>query len=437
MKDKWIRDYFEQETEIPEEVTQAMEKAYREVGGSTERGIHVTPMRRPRRRYLKAAGLILCLCAATAVTAAAATNGGFAVLGKLFRGDTDLIRSSSTEPETKKEVNTFKNLEIKLEQITGTEDLTYFVLHLRRTDGKLFNKDSEYSFMTTEVTGEKDVDWDAIQREAERFGQEGKEDDREISSDTYQNTGIVIENEGTDELRLAVIGGYEQNENGVVTYHQGQKCVLKLVGLREGAPIAGTQLHEENPEMGEDEIIMAGNAVIEEGAPIAGTQLQEGNPGMGEDEIIMAGNAVIEFEMNYGKADKRVLQCGEEISFPQFNGGSYVKEGILQSVTLTPYYVKYEIDQSESQFMGDTWEQIYLEMEDGSMIGNRTEKEYLKEEKASEDEGEIRFQGGYGHGDFDEKAGVNHMEKVILSSGVIDLEKVRAIHFGKSRFEVK
>lgn len=385
MRDKRLKELFEREIEIPDVVQEKMHEAYRQMGADMDRVEKVSYRRymgRMGTRYVKAAAFLLCALLATA-TVQAATGGGFAKLSGLFKGDTSQIQSSSVKPEVSNDKNTFKNLDISVERVLGTEELSYVVLKVKRTDGKTFDKNMDYHFQLVNMKGKNDID---------RFGESDsgstasshiviggdKKPEVECEERTFVETGIMIENKGTDEIYLAVACGYKQIKDGITSYHKGEKCQLKLSGLWGGVD--------------------------------------------GDEQTYIEGMTETEFVMNYGECPKKVSEPGKKIKMPEFNSNKkYLPAGKLDRVTITPYYIHFERTIPDKELQNDTWEQVYLEMEDGTKIGYPTFKTWL-EPKGS--------RGGYGYGSD------GNFENYLMFQELIDVEHVKAVYFGKTRIEM-
>lgn len=403
MRDRRLRELFEREIEIPDVVQEKVYEVYRQVGADMQKVEKVSNRNQQRKtgmRYLKAASFLLfALMAATTVHAAA--NGGFEKLSRLFSGDVSKIQSSSATPEISSEKSTFKDLKVSVQQVLGTEELTYIVLNVKRTDGKTFDKDMDYAFGLVGMKGENDMDiecghvdmegeddTDQAEHESAHGGissflvmKEGKNGSEiESSEQRYTDSGIMMENNGTDEITLAVVCGYEQFIDGVSSYHKGEKCQLELRNL-------------------------FGNAD-------------------GKEEECIRGMMETEFVLDYGDCQKKVCEPGKNIKMPKDNSETeYLPVGKLDRVTITPYSIKYErtVTEKQSDNEGDTWDQIYLEMEDGTQIGYPTLKSSLDPQNRM---------GGYGTGT-DWK-----YTNYLLFSELIDVEHVKAIYFGKTRIDI-
>ncbi|MCM1244657.1 MAG: hypothetical protein NC293_03325 [Roseburia sp.] len=396
MTDKKVKKLFEQELEIPEVVSDKMREAYQQIGADMEKADQIARGRHvgghAAKRYLKAASIMLCfLVAATTVSAAA--GGGFQKLSKLFGGDVQQIQHSTIKPEVSTAKNSFKNLKVSVEQVTGSEKLTYVLLKLKRTDGKTFDKDKKYSFKGVRMIGENDQERGVTDSGAETYiliqGGEDEGDEYDITTQShFIDPGIMVENKGTDEIYLAVAYAYERTHDGKNYYHRGEKCTLLLGNLCQ---------------KGED----------------------------GEDHTIMKGEVETEFVLDYGKCPEKIVELNQKIQLPKCGSDTnYLSAGILKRVTITPYYIQYEREMSEKETEAPTWEQIYVEMEDGKMVGYPTEKDRFE---ADENDG----MGGFGDGIRYGESKKMQMKDSLLFHELIDVEHVKAVWFGKTRIEVE
>lgn len=390
MRDKHIKELFEQEVDIPDSVREKMNEAYWRLGADMDKiqsSSHQNNTRRVRMRYVRAASFALLALMVT-TTVHAASGGGLSKLTGLFRGDVKQIQSSSVTPEVSSKKSTFKNLDISVEQVLGTEELSYVVLKVKRTDGKTFDKNMDYHFKSVGMKGKNDIDWQAGNEEngsgspyvSGSLYVIGGEKNPKVESEVhrYIDSGIMIKNDGTDEIYLAVVCGYEQMIDGKTSYHKGEKCKLKLSGLCGGVN--------------------------------------------GVESSCIQGTAEADFVLDYGECPKIVTKPGKNIRFPKLNSESeYLSAGRLDKVTVTPYFIQYERTVSEKQENNETWDQVYLEMEDKTRIGYPTFKSWF-DQKGS--------RGGYG-------IGTNGKDKYTqLFPELIDVEHVKAVYFGKTRIEL-
>lgn len=406
MRDKKVRELFEQELEIPEVVREKMQEAYREIGADMEKvemsAERTHTRRHTGRRYLKAASIMLCIfIAAASVDAATGGNLG-GKLSKLFSGDVKQIQSSSTQPAATSKKNTFKNLEVTVDQVTGTEELCYVILKVKRTDGKTFKKGKDYSFGVVDMVGENDLVDGFEYYEAdspESMGEQrlmssyivDEEEDggeiKSISETRFVNNGLMIENNGTDEIYLAVSCGYERNDkDGKVSYHKGEKCRLFLKNL-----------------------------CLEDG-----------------EDTLMKGIVETEFELDYGESDRKVCEPGKKIELPCYGTEKYVSAGTLDRVMITPYFIKYERSLTKAEMANNTWDQIYVELDDGTRIGNPTQEDF---------ENALHKLGGYGFGEGvitegDESVQTWSSTEYLAVKDLIDVSRVKAVCFGKTRIEL-
>lgn len=412
MRDKKVKELFEQELEIPEVVSEKMREAYKQIGADMEKADQLAKSRRMSghraKRYLKAASILFCfLVAATTVSAAA--NGGFEKISKLFNGDVKQIESSTAQPEVSSEKNSFKNLKVSVERVAGTEELAYVILKVKRTDGKTFDKGGNYAFKRVGMIGETDMvngtmvngpdgeiqmlmerddDTEEDGSRSDIVIREGDNGEMKIDSENhFTNTGIMVENKGTDEIYLAVACGYERRQNGKSYYHKGEKCTLLLKDL-----------------------------------------CQEGKSG---DQAFMEGTAEAEFVLDYGECPKKVVKPDQKIKLPGYNSDTdYLSAGTLKRITITPYYIQYEREMSEKEVASNTWEQVYVEMKDGKLVGYPTQKD-----RDAAYAGE-NF-GGYGIGMSEGEDTKTQMKNILFAPELIDVEHVKAVWFGKTRIEVE
>lgn len=385
MRDKRLKEMFERELEIPDVVQEKVRETYRQLGADMEQVEKVSYrnyISRMGTRYVKAASVVLFALMLT-TTVHAATGGGFQKLSGLFGGDVSRVEQSSVTPKVSSEKSTFKDLDISVERVFGTEELSYVVLKVKRTDGKTFDKNLEYSFKQVGMKGENDMAWEETDGNGSSshivIGKGYENEPKvELEESRYTDEGIVIENNGTDEIYLAVVCGYERKEDGVTSYHKGEKCQLR-VGRLKGS------LND-------------------------------------EEKDCIYGTAEMDFVLDYGECDKKVCEPNRKIKLPKLNSETkYLSAGTLKRVTITPYFIQYERTMTDQEFENDTWDQIYLEMEDGTRIGYDTNTSWLNSENS---------RGGFGVGSNGEH------KNCLMFKDLIDVEHVKAIYFGKTRIDM-
>lgn len=388
MQDKKVEKILTEDVEIPAEVLEKMQEAYERIGADTEKIVSADAYRRKtgnaafkrNRRYLKAAVIMLCFLFAAATTSAA-TGFGFHSLSKLFEGDTELIEQSSAQPDMLVTKNTFDNMVVQVEEATGTDELIYLILNVKRTDGKKFEKGKVYNFGTISLLGEHDID-----------NSENRVNvDLEMEQNTYSNNGVMIENEGTDELRIALTYSYVREEGEEKYYLRGEKCTMSIMNLWEVRPDCSYL----------DQV---------------------------DAEPVMRGALEMEFILDYGRAAVKTYRPDVNVEFPDITDDSvYYPQGRLTEMTLTPYYIRFVLDRPEEMGEYCTRRQVYLEMDDGTIVGCKTQKE--------EEKGKDRMGAIYG-GKYDEETGLWSVEEYLLWSKLIDIDRVKAVHFGKNRIEL-
>lgn len=400
MRDNDVKNILKQEVELPEVVRKKMKAAYQQIGADTEKTERICDIRRRRSvyhfRYVKAAGIVFC-CLLAAMTATAAGRGGFQSLTKLFTGDTEMIKESSAKPEVTAGKNTFKNLKVSMEQVTGTERLSYIILRLKRTDGKKFDKDKEYHFGNVSFTGETEDhvvssnagetgnpagsgnagEMEGVTEHAS-FCHSISKDGEGSTEEAFIDNGEMIENQGTDEIRIVITCEYEKRDGKDRYYRKGEKCRLSLKGL------------------------------------------------MSDDEHVMKGEVQEDFVLDYGECREKVITPDVKIRLPETGTEKhYLSVGTLKRIVITPYTLQFEQVLSEDQIKNsnETWNQVYVEMDDGKLIGRQTEED---------EEHQIR-------GDYSTAVQKNNQwerKNRLNFSSLVDVDHVRAIWFGDQRIEV-
>lgn len=334
----------------------------------------------PGRRYLKVASLMAAVLL-IGTTAAAAAGFDFSLWEYVFDKDAGFVKQSSTKPEVAALNEEYDHLEIEMEGISGTAEVTYVMLHVKRTDGQIFRKGAQYTFEGYSLASEED-----------RWDKEG------IQSWGSSSSFVMTENEGTSELRMTLVCVHQRMVNDRCDNRLGEKYTLDLGNLKE---------------------------------------LPKGE---GEGTAVAKGKTKLSFVLDYGKAKMREKKTNIQLSFPK-NGkkGKYESVGKLKEVTVTPYYVKFVTEEKGLLSMDgyeekDVWQQVYVEMDDGSKMGFRTEEEW-NDYVMSECEGDSHL-GYHADGVFvNSKAGLR-LEHIQGFPKLIDVEHVKAVYLGKTRVEL-
>lgn len=383
MKDQEIRNVFKGEWEIPNNVETKMKEAYGWIGAKHETLQDAGGNRRcqhQRRRYLKAASLVAAVLL-IGTTAAAAAGFDFSLLQQVFNKNAGLVKQSSTKPEVAVQTGGYDHLEIEVEGISGTAEVTYVMLHVKRTDGHTFRKGAHFTFEDCSLNSEKDQ-WET----------EG------IQSWGNFSQFLVTENEGTSELRMVLVCIHQRMANDHCDNRLGERYTLDLGNLKE---------------------------------------LPEGE---GEGTAVAKGKTKLSFVLDYEQAKTRNKKTNIALSFPKSGKkGKYESVGKLKEVIVTPYYIKYVTEEKGALSTNvydekDVWQQIFVEMDDGSKMGFGTEEEW-NAYIMSEQEGESHL-SYYANGVFvNSKAGLR-TEHIQGFPKLIDVEHVKAVYLGKTKVEL-
>lgn len=383
MKDQEIRNVFKGEWEIPNDVETKMKEAYGWIGAKHETLQDAGGNKRcqhQRRRYLKAASLVAAVLL-IGTTAAAAAGFDFSLLQQVFNKNAGLVKQSSTKPEVAVQTEGYDHLEIEVEGISGTAEVTYVMLHVKRTDGHTFRKGAHFTFEDYSLNSEKDQ-WET----------EG------IQSWGNFSQFLVTENEGTSELRMVLVCIHQRMANDHCDNRLGERYTLDLGNLKE---------------------------------------LPEGE---GEGTAVAKGKTKLSFVLDYEQAKTRNKKTNIALSFPKSGKkGKYESVGKLKEVIVTPYYIKYVTEEKGALSTNvydekDVWQQIFVEMDDGSKMGFGTEEEW-NAYIMSEQEGESHL-SYYANGVFvNSKAGLR-TEHIQGFPKLIDVEHVKAVYLGKTKVEL-
>lgn len=359
MKERDLKQFFQNEQEIPPLVEDKMQEAYQKIGGKNQNIVFIT-----KKRKWKVAAAVACCLLATSVTVAAAT-GSFGGLRRLFKGSIKPIQQSSKEAETEQISNTFPGLSVNVEEISGTDSMVYMILDVKRTDGKLFQKETDYYFGDVEMVGENDRKLNSSYN-------------GEANSNV--DLGTILENDGTDTIKMALCYAYEYTEKEKVYTRRGDNCALSLSNL----------IYDEHVEMN--------------------------------------GKIDLKLKLDYKETEIRECQPNQKIRFPKVgHSEKYILAGTLKSVTVTPYDLKYcrEFDSlwDDGEIpSADAWDQVYLEMEDGTKYGNVMEEDCKTAFRStSTDEDPLTYS-----------------QKVHFTfKKAVDVNKIKAVWFGKTKISLE
>lgn len=383
MKDQEIRDVFKGEWEIPNNVETKMKEAYGWIGARHETLQDAGGNKRcqhQRIRYLKAASLVAAVLL-IGTTAAAAAGFDFSILEHVFNKDAGLVKQSSMKPEVAVENEGYDHLEIEVEGISGTAEVTYVMLHVRRTDGHTFRKGAEFTFEGYSLNSEED-----------RWDKEG------IQSWGNSSHFVVTENDGTSELRMALVCIHQRMANDHCDNRLGERYTLDLGNLKE---------------------------------------LPEGEGG---GTAVAKGKTKLSFVLDYEQAKTRNKKTNIALTFPKSGKkGKYESVGKLKEVIVTPYYIKYVTEEKallstdEYEEKG-VWQQVYVEMDDGSKMGFRTEEEW-NDYIMSDSKGDSHLSYHTGGVFVNSKAELR-MEHIQGFPKLIDVDHVKAVYLGKTKVEL-
>lgn len=371
MKERDMKNFYQKEHQIPELVEDKLQEAYREIRENEDKGRKVILF--PERNRWKVA-MVACLCLVLSATAGAAIRH-FDGLRQFF-GSIEPIKESVKEVEEDKISNTFPNLTINVEEMAGTDREVYMIVNVKRTDGKLFQKGFDYRFNHVNMIAEGESD--------------GYSPDF-ISAQTgaWQET---LKNEGTDEITMVLAYSYERKEyddsdGGYKVksfYHRGDTCTLSVEDL----------ICEQN--------------------------------GLGAE---MCGEMKTKMKLDYGEASVKECQPDVKIRLPRIDDSDkYVAAGTVKGIKITPYYMEYTCKfdklwaEHESPMDNGGWEQICLEMEDGTKYGPETLQE---------------FDNYFDHIREDEDRLAYSVKSTLWFKQVVDVKKIQAVWFGKKRIPLE
>lgn len=327
-------------------------------------------------KFAYAFALILFLTVPT-ITVMAATGVNLRdIFGRLFGENADIVQENASFPEVNVLSNTFENIDINITGIAGDEKLIYIAMDIYKKDGSSFSQD-EYEFdivdfrlklLNDNVKESGRVDFDFVESRSSKF--------------------IAIPDEDYEDNKrsFAYVANIETEIDGKSYYVPGETYSLKFVNYND-----------------------------------------KNDFGRGEWEA--------EFSVNFDPAKSTSFEVNQTALMPRW-GTDYdynpTTEMLITSIELSPFALRYvcEYDNSFGS-VEDIWRKLYIEMDDGSFIGDESFNAML--DRIATGTMEVKswgpiFGGNYNNGPY---------KYSWIFNKPIDVSRVKAIHFGNLTISVK
>lgn len=330
---------------------------------------------------------LFLMCMIPAVTVMAAVEiDAFKIFGGLFGEKAELLQDYSSLPEVKLITDTFEDIDFEITGIAGDDSAIYIVMDVIKTDGSPFP--------------ERDY----------KFG----------------GYGIILK-QAKDMMNRKYLtdGGYLKKEDKTaVQYNANDRFKFLPDENPMDNKISITYIAEISTEIYGEKYFIPGEAYV--------LQLRSF---YSKPDYFEKGTWEVEFTPDYNTSEFLTLEVGKEAKYPEYGTDSYDSVDdvtYIESLTLTPVALRFhtlpdhfdslEEFKAYTNSQNDyTWGCIYLEMEDGEIIGLDTFEKYLL---------------AIANRDLPLRGGLNSDCYWILDEP-IEVDRVKAVHFGNLTVDVK
>lgn len=314
--------------------------------------------------------IIIVLLTVPTITVMAANGVDIRDLfGSIFGEKAKLIQENTSLPEIDVLSNTFDNIDITITGITGDSKLIYIAMDIYKKDGSSFIED-ECDFDEIHFT---------LKQLNDRLNEIKRLDFNYLQSYSSDFFSIPDENIEDNKRSFAYVINIETEIDGRSYYIPGETYYLKFSNFDV-----------------EDDF------------------------GYGLWEA--------EFTVNYKEADALTFEVNKTGHMPRWGTDEDYNpdtEMLITNIELSPFALRYECEYDNSFDSAiDHWKQIYLVMEDGSIIGDDSFKSLL--DRIMSDTGVTMSWGSISGG----KHNDNPWKYRWIFSEPIDILQVKSIHFG-------
>lgn len=333
-----------------------------------------------------------------------------AIFGGIFGEKAGLIQDNAGQPQFSVIKDTFEDIDISIRGIAGDKSVIYIILDVERTDGSPF-EDDDYSFAYKYMELSK-----LIQRSSSFEGykdQAGVIDGVDESSDT--SLALLLDDPSTNFQRSEMDFIVRISDDDLTDNRKSFAYIMNMETEVDG---------EDYYIAGETYVLTLANLIKSEEEIFSGSLF-------GEEEVISQGVWVGEFVADYVVSDEIYIEVNKIARMPEWKtDDSYLDEHdlLISNITLSSLALRYTCEYDNTFLKpADYWTQLYIEMEDGSIMGVPTFDELA--ERIITDAPRRMISGGRFNDDpwkyrwvFDEP---------------IDLTKVKTVHIGDLAINVQ
>lgn len=323
------------------------------------------------------------------------------IFGGLFGEKAELIKKHASEPQVTVIENTFEDIDISIKGIAGDKSLIYIILELARKDEGPF-EDGDYNFASKFLDLEKKVE--LLQDDTLRNNYKNRADtaDEIIRSSTEVRKG---DREGIDYLQKRSEYFINISDEELPEHI---KTFAYIVNIE-------TEMYGQHYFIPEETYKLTLNDFTKSG------------------EEVSAGIWDVEFVANYTESDEIFIEVNQAARMPEWGTDDvYLEEYELDvsNINLSNLALRYsgEYDNTFDNYSEPGyWSQLYVEMEDGDIIGVSTFDEMI-DIIFSDSAPRRMISGGKFHED--------PWKYRWIFNEPIDISKVKTIHIGSLSIDV-
>lgn len=351
------------------------------------------------RRFAYVALVVAMLICVPTISVLAAN--GFdvkAVFGRVFGDKVAIVEDNAALPEVNVLSNTFENLDIAITGIVGDKNLMHISMDITKKNGSSFSKEEEEKFNAYISLKEFN---DLVPEEIIKGQREGIDIGGSGIGATGTNVDGIEYEQTTSEQFHSIYNDKENNKLSLV-YAASIDAIID----GEVRNIPGETIYFRIREI-------------------------DGEASFGD------GLWEAEFTANYKETDSIKLDVNQVAHMPEWGeDDKYIEETemMVNTVELSPLRLKYICEyskKSDYSYDGESfWDKIYIVMEDGSAVGNRSSFEnYLNSVKGESENIGFGISGSSING--------GDWESDVIFDKPIDTAKVKEVHIGSLTIDVK
>ena len=381
-------------------VSNELEKKLLNIPQNTSSGNGIKRYKGRRFAYVALVAILICFSAIPVLAA-----NGFdvaAVFGRIFGDKVTLVEDNAALPEVNVLSNTFENLDIEVTGILGDKNLMHISMDITKKDGSSFSKEEEGKF-NAYITLKEFNDLSSAK------DNKGYHKGTNMGSSGISTAAINVDDvEYIQTTSGSFHSVYNDKENNKISLVYAANIDVKVDGEARNMPCETLYFRIREID--------------------------------GEDTFA-DGLWEAEFTANYKETDSIKLDVNQVTLMPEWGeNDKYIEEAnkMVNSIELSPLRLRYicEYDNTFDLGLNDRdgisyWDQIYIVMDDGSIVGeNRsTFENYI--DYLTDDTGYRKF-GISGSAIND---GV--WEYDVIFNEPIDITEVKEVHIGSLTIDVK